>query len=238
MLTQVKSTEAVVNSRPLARDSDSPDDAPTYISPSDLTIGHRSSALQSNDKSDDFSSIEGTEQLTKRLRHQKKVFDQIWKYWKTYYLQDLYNFAQRDHPGLQNRIRLGQMVTVRDDFRPHFNWRVGFVTQLKAGRDGRIRSVTLRNPTGHSSDHAIQSLYPLENEISRDSTSKTEEDSREQQPKLRFELPLAGNSRGDCKKKEVVVGEEGVWRPFRPSVGRDANIAKWKKTLHFAYLIR
>ncbi|KAK4012284.1 hypothetical protein OUZ56_021385 [Daphnia magna] len=165
MLTQVKSTEAVVNSRPLARDSDSPDDAPTYISPSDLTIGHRSSALQSNDKSDDFSSIEGTEQLTKRLRHQKKVFDQIWKYWKTYYLQDLYNFAQRDHPGLQNRIRLG--------------------------RDGRIRSVTLRNPTGHSSDHAIQSLYPLENEISRDSTSKTEEDSREQQPKLRFELPLA-----------------------------------------------
>ena len=50
MLTQVKSTEAMVNSRPLARDTDSPSDLPVCISPSDLKIGRVATIVSINDK--------------------------------------------------------------------------------------------------------------------------------------------------------------------------------------------
>nr|CAH0103540.1 unnamed protein product [Daphnia galeata] len=77
-MTQVKSTEAMVNSRPLARDKDSPSDLPICISPSDLIIGRRSSALPAAAKGLDVSEIENEEHLTKSLRHQKLILDHSW----------------------------------------------------------------------------------------------------------------------------------------------------------------
>jgi len=40
------------------------------------------------------------------------------------------------------------------------------VTQLNPRRDGRIRSVILRSPTGNCSNYAVKTLYPLETQIS------------------------------------------------------------------------
>lgn len=147
MLTpQVKSTEAMVNSRPLARDTDSPSDLPVCISPSDLIIGRRSSALPAATKELDFSEIVNEKQLTRRQRHQKLIFDRSWRCWTSHYLNDQNNFAQRDRTGCLSPIRIGQIVMIRDYKQPRLRWKVGLVTQLNPGRDGRIRYVILRRP--------------------------------------------------------------------------------------------
>lgn len=200
MWTHVKSIEAMVNSRPLARDTDSPTDLPVCISPNDLIIGRRSSALPGTGISPDFSAIEGAEQLTKRLRHQKLIFDRGWRCWTSGYLKDLNNFTQRDRSGFPYPIRIGQIVMIRDDNLPRLRWNVGVVTHLHPGRDGRIRSVTLRRSTGRCSDYAIQSLYPLETEASRKAPETADTDHP---PRVRLELAARGNSRGECKEKST-----------------------------------
>jgi hypothetical protein len=199
MLTQVKSTEAMVNSRPLARDTDSPSDLPVCISPSDLIIGRRSSALPAAAKELDFSETVNEEQLTRRLRHQKLIFDRSWKCWTSHYLKDLNNFAQRDRSGCLSPIRIGPIVMIRDYKQPRLRWKVGLVIQLNPGRDGRIRSVILRSPAGHCSSYAVQALYPLETQISLRKTGATSTDHPDYS---HLEIPADGNSRGECKKKE------------------------------------
>ena len=116
MLTQVKSTEPMVNSRPLARDTDSPSDLPVCMSPRDLIIGRRSPALPAAAKELNFSEIVNEEQLTRR--HQKLIFDRSWRYWKSHYLKGLNNFSQQDRTGCLSPIRIGQIEMIIDYKQP------------------------------------------------------------------------------------------------------------------------
>lgn len=143
MATHVKSMQAVINSRPLMRDVDSPNDSATYVTPSDLLIGRRAVAFPSSLELKNFNSNENSEKLTRRLRHQKQVFDRGWKNWTDCYLRDLRNFAQRDRPETSQQIRVDQMVMIRDDLLPRLKWKVGLVTKLHLGRDGRVRMVEI-----------------------------------------------------------------------------------------------
>ena len=88
---------------------------------------------------------------------------------------------------------------IRDYKQPRLRWKVGLVTQLNPGRDGRIPSVILRSPAGHCSNYAVQALYPLETQISLRKTRGTSTDHPDYS---HLEIPADGNSRGECKKKE------------------------------------
>ncbi|KAI9565023.1 hypothetical protein GHT06_008765 [Daphnia sinensis] len=205
MVTHLKSMQAVINSRPLAWDVDSPNDSAFYVTPSDLLIGRRAVAFPSSVDLNNFDWNEDLGKLSKRLPHQKQVFDRAWKSWTNCYQRDLRNFAHRDRPGSTQPIQVGQMVMIRDDLLSRFKWKVGLVTNLHVGRDERVRMVDLRLPSGNSTTRAIQSLYSLENDV-LPAESQTLSDSPCSQRKLRFESPSEGNSRGECKEMEVEDG--------------------------------
>jgi hypothetical protein len=71
---------------------------------------------------------------------------------------------------------------IRDDNLPRLRWKVGVVTHLHPGRDGRIWSVTLRRST--CSDYAFQSLHPLETKACRIAPETVDAD---RQPRVRLE---------------------------------------------------
>jgi hypothetical protein len=76
------------------------------------------------------------------------------------YLGELTLFHCKGKP--KRPIRIGEVVVVHDANAKRLMWTTGVVKKLFNGRDGRVRSVELKIPSGKLLTRAIQSLYPIE----------------------------------------------------------------------------
>ena len=92
------------------------------------------------------------------------------------------------------------------------------VTQLNPRRDGRIRSVILRSPTGNCSNYAVKTLYPLETQIS-----------------------LRVKKRGSLKKGEKWIHQRRSslekWIA-KSSARRKQEVEKWETPMYTAAFVR
>jgi len=61
-----------------------------------------------------------------------------------------------------NRIKIGDLVIIKDSMRPRVFWQMGRVVDTIAGSDTNIRSVQLQKSDGTVVHHSINNLYPLE----------------------------------------------------------------------------
>ena len=162
ILTEV---EAVLNSRPLTYPYIDINDA-SPLTPSHFLCGHRFLTLPDTKEKevdpDYIPSGISKRELTKRAKYHETVIQAFWARWQTEYLTSL-----REHLSYQKKtsnkkaVAVGDVVLIHDNV-PRNQWKMGVVANLHKGKDGLVRSVSLRVPSGNELSRPIEKLYPLE----------------------------------------------------------------------------
>ncbi|XP_068739228.1 uncharacterized protein [Montipora capricornis] len=146
ILTEV---EAVLNSRPLTYPYvDINGAAP--LTPSHFLCGHRLLTLPdtrvSVKKSDpDYILTDiSTKEVMKRAKYHEIVIQAFWTRWQKEYLTSLreYNSYQKKTSN-KTTVATGDVVLIHDNV-PRNQWKIGVITDLHKGKDGLVRSVSLR----------------------------------------------------------------------------------------------
>ena len=123
----------LVNERPIGHDDS------RYLSPNHLLMGRATSRVPGGPFRD-------ATDLRKRFEHVQKLIDNFWKRWITYYFPSLL-VRQKWHVERRN-VRVDDVVLVQDSNAIRGKWKLGRVTTVYPGKDGRVRSVEIgyKNP--------------------------------------------------------------------------------------------
>lgn len=149
------SVEACLNSRPLCKMSDDPEDIEP-LTPAHFLIGRplKLPVAESSDKPPYTLN-----RLYVQLQFQVQSF---WKQWANDYLHSLKQLPKwREEQG---NLAIGQLVVIRMENVPPTYWAMGRVMQTHKGSDGKVRSVTLKTQTGQL-ERSIRKLCILPGDI-------------------------------------------------------------------------
>ena len=188
--------EAVLNSRPLTYPYVDINDA-SPLTPSHFLCGHRLLALPDTRVSVQESDPDyilpdvSTKELTKRAKYHEKTIQAFWTRWQKEYLTSLreYNAHQRKVSS-NTTVSIGDVVLIHDNM-PRNQWKIGVVTDLHKGKDGLVRSVSLRISSGNTLLRPIEKLYPLEVSSENNTQSIEKEDKEAITDKQRPPVRLA-----------------------------------------------
>ena len=146
--TVLCSIEAAINARPLTAVTDDPEDV-RPLRPSDFL--HYP-----------LPPTEGTEDgvhLQRRRRYQDTLLSHLWSRWQKEYLRNLRDIH---HSPTTESPRQGDLVLIEGERSPNrLSWTTGLISALHAGRDGLVRSATVRTNRGDIR-RPVQKLYLLE----------------------------------------------------------------------------
>lgn len=131
--------ENLVNSRPLTKNSDDVEDS-MPITPNHLLL-LRGGPMYIPGK---FGAKDFFKCRWKYVHH---LADQFWRKWLREYLPEL---QRRNKWMLQTRnLARGDLVLICDENTPRGLWPLGLVTEINIGRDGLVRSATVRTKSTH-----------------------------------------------------------------------------------------
>ena len=159
ILTEI---EATLNRRPLTYPYTDINDGPP-LTPSHFICGHRLLTLPDPEEDSDYIPQESAKDLTRRAKYHQKLMQAFWTQWQMEYLTGL----REQHSPHKNknlsgeRVAQGKVVLIHDGT-PRNQWKLGVIIQLHEGKDGLVRSVTLRTAKGNLFSRPIERLYPLE----------------------------------------------------------------------------
>lgn len=153
MDTALVEIEACINSRPLTYSGNELEATP--ITPARFLIG-RASFYEVPSKFGE--KCLGKQEVISRNILQDTIVEHFWSIWSNDYIRGLPN-----PKSAKSRCDLivGSLVLVRDDKIPRLQWPVAVVTELRASKDGLVRSVVVRT-NKRTFVRAIQSLHNLE----------------------------------------------------------------------------
>ena len=155
VLTEV---EASINSRPLTYVFSAANE-PSPITPAHFIVGERLTALPIVHLKP--LSIPGTsDAYIKRFNMRERLLEQFWSRWKNEYLLQLRS-AMASRRQRVREFSVGDVVLIHDSKLPRHHWKMGLITEVFTGRDGRIRSCLLKTANGLVK-RTVQLLYPLE----------------------------------------------------------------------------
>ncbi|XP_018395619.1 PREDICTED: uncharacterized protein LOC108774099 [Cyphomyrmex costatus] len=126
LLTQI---EAVLNSRPLTPISSDPADLSALTPAHFLVGGSLLQPLQSN-------RLDVPENSLSRWQIVQKLSQLFWKRWHVEYLQELQKRTKWTTS--DRKIKIGDLVVIKEDNLPPFRWRLGRVTQTHPDTDGEV----------------------------------------------------------------------------------------------------
>ncbi|XP_035225825.1 uncharacterized protein LOC118198292 [Stegodyphus dumicola] len=149
-------TEAVINSRHLTCVFSDPNEREP-LTPGYFLIGRRLLTLPQGTQGIPFSES----QLLKMRRYQD-LLNRIWKRWKASYFLELRSAHQSRSVNRPEELPENTVVLIKDDNAPRLVWRMGIVTELRSGRDGRVRACTERLSNGTLVRRPVQLLCALE----------------------------------------------------------------------------
>lgn len=144
LLTQI---EAVLNSRPLSPlSTDITDYDP--LTPAHFLIGRKLTSPAEKELT------EVADNRLSKFEHLQKMVKHFWNRWSKEYVSELQvrNKWKRHSAPL---TRVGDLVVLREDARPTYQWRIGRVTELHTGNDGVVRVVSVRVSSGNVLKRAI-----------------------------------------------------------------------------------
>ncbi|XP_064470123.1 uncharacterized protein LOC135384870 [Ornithodoros turicata] len=159
METLLHEVEAVVNSRPLTFLHSTPDE-PAALTPAHLLIGRTLTALPEKPSHEVQSST--AQSSIRRWRHKQKIADMFWRRWKQEYLLELRSAHQTNATECFPKLSEGDVVLLHDHKTPRHIWKLARVNEVHPGRDGNVRSCTVRLPNETITRRPVQLLYPLE----------------------------------------------------------------------------
>lgn len=161
--TTLQEVEAILNSRPLTFISSDANE-PSPLCPAHFLVGKRLTALPP-EKIRVISSTKS--ELTRKYRYRLNLVQQFWIRWKQHYLMDLKSAHQAENTKSE-QVPKGAVVQIKEDHQPKLLWKLGIITEIHPGRDGKVRACTLRLANGSFIRRAVQHLYPLELDNSKD----------------------------------------------------------------------
>ena len=130
--------ERTINSRPLTRMSDEPNDL-DVITPNDLLLLNNTDAFPPGvfNQKDLYSR--------RRWRQMQYMADIFWKRWTKEYLPDLQNRQKWFQP--KRNIQIGDVVLIVDDQAPRNSWPMGLVEETYGDKQGLVRSAKIKTKT-------------------------------------------------------------------------------------------
>ena len=155
ILTEV---EAMVNSRPLCSVHDDPEDM-SYLTPANFLIGRSIINLPVRPlKHTEVNPTATRKELNAMLQKQERTLQKVWKFWTENYLRSL-----GVGPAIKENLTIkeGDLVMVASNHKVRCTWKVGRVSELIAGRDGKIRSAMVK-VNGKIQRRPVQLLSQLE----------------------------------------------------------------------------
>ena len=154
--TYIIEIEAILNSRPLTPISSDPNDL-NALTPAHFLIGDSLMSIPERDFRD--SPIN---RLTS-WQHIQKIKQHFWTRWHKEYLSEL-NVRSKWQLGETSRIKVGSLVTIKDDNLPPRHWCLGRITEVHPGEDNIIRVATVKTSNGIYR-RSVRQLCPLPSEI-------------------------------------------------------------------------
>ena len=163
--TVLVEVEATLNSHPLTYPYTDIDDG-SPLNPSHFLCGHRLRNLPditNTEKDLEYTPQELAKDLPKRDNYHQKIMQSFWKQWQKEYLTSLreQSSSHRNKPLSGETVAEGKVVLIHDDT-PRNQWKLGIIVQLHHGKDGLVRSVTLKTAKGSLLSRTIEKLYPIE----------------------------------------------------------------------------
>lgn len=137
--TLLASVEACLNSRPLCKLSDDPDDMEA-LTPAHFILG-RPIKLPMHAETD--KAPYNAKRLFLQLQFQIQAF---WKKWSSDYLQALTQLPKWRKE--KENVKIDQLVLIKNDNAPPTYWAMGRIIKTHTGIDGKVRSVTLKTQAG------------------------------------------------------------------------------------------
>ena len=130
--------EGILNNRPLTPNPDDPqEDEP--LTPNHLLLMRKGSM-------DQPGNYQRRDEFGKRWRHCQYIADRFWKRWLKEYIPIIQHRTK--WVSEQECIRKGDMILLCDETMPRNNWPLGRVTAVHKGRDGRVRTATVKTSKG------------------------------------------------------------------------------------------
>lgn len=130
--------EAILNSRPLIPQSDDVNDL-NVLTPGHFLIGEQMTAIPEPN----LQHIQ-LNRLDRYQLMQRKVQD-FWSKWEKDYLSSLQQRTKWQTP--IDNLKVGQLVTIKDDDTPPTKWLMARVVKIKPGKDNHVRVAQLRTAT-------------------------------------------------------------------------------------------
>ena len=127
--------ESIINGRPLTKLSDDPKDA-NALTPNHLLLLRSNSCLPPGvfNKSDQYSK--------RRWRQVQYLANIFWRRWTKEYLPLLQ--TRQAWFTAQRNFSIDDIVLVKDELLPRGCWPIGRIISVTSGRDGLVRSVTVK----------------------------------------------------------------------------------------------
>lgn len=160
--------EAILNSRPICKMSQDPNDL-TALTPGHFLIGEPLTTAI------DATAIVKTTSLSTHWKAISHIKNEFWRRWSREYLNEL----QYRHKWLEqkNNIEPGIVVIVKEDNTPVLQWPLGRIVNVYKGEDNIVRVVDVKTAAGTFKRH-IQRIAPLPTEDNM-KISQTEEQPHE-----------------------------------------------------------
>jgi hypothetical protein len=157
--------EGIINARPLTYVYDDEEANYEPLTPSHLIYGRR---ITTSPNSSHHEVVSTNRALTRRCRHHKRLLEQITKQWRREYLTSLreQSSSRPKVRGSSSCIAEGDIVIVKNDSAPRAFWKLARIEQLLPGRDGKVRSASIRVGGNQGSSSCtrrpIEHLIPIE----------------------------------------------------------------------------
>ena len=126
--------EAIINSRPITKNSDDPNDSEA-LTPSHLLLMHGGAALPPG-------RFTLRDIYSKRWRHVQYLAERFWKRWLREYVATIQHRQKWLKPA--RNFAVNDIVLICDDITPRNTWPLGRVIETTMGRDKCVRSVTIQ----------------------------------------------------------------------------------------------
>lgn len=167
ILTQL---EACLNSRPLCPLTENVEDI-DYLTPAHFLTGRSGVTI-----------IQTEEDARTRWHLTNKIFNEIWKRWKSEYLIQL--TARNKWLEAHRNIKTGDMVVIQEDNLPVGKWSMGRVAETHPGNDGLVRVVTLKTKNGYIKRPITKlSVLPIESSTPENKNKENKHENRKGMPK-------------------------------------------------------
>lgn len=137
-MTQV---EACLNSRPLCKMSDDPNDLKS-LTPAHFLIGEPINLFP-----DEGNYVEMPSNRLNRWELLQRIMQDFWKRWHSEYLHTLLNRPKWNK--VYRNFERDDLVIIKEDNLPPARWKMGRIVETLPGPNGLVRSVVLRTANGN-----------------------------------------------------------------------------------------